>query len=331
VPQWYGPLGGVALIGALGLTTDMALELWFPLLFLPVLVVRYRGLNPAPLRADWWRRCLLTSMTLGAVSWAIYKGTLLLRNHADLSRRSDALAHVRVVIENIGPITWLVVFALFAAWAARRTQFARGFQGVMIAVVLVTQGAMALLPTSSSFRENYTRYGRDIRFVQEFLRQRQAPAVPTIYSCLGRPDLVWLDLHAQSYFDWWQLSGVMFQRQTALEGQRRALAVGPFELNRFRELGAVQEITRRQVSRLFALDYDTAQPTLDDLKKLCQEDGLDFLLLTHEFPGLAAAGNGRVFIYDCRQVRAALGNQSPPMAARLGEQTLQLSPAPPYR
>ncbi len=69
-----------------------------------------------------------------------------------------------------------------------------------------------------------------------------------------------------------------------------------------------------QASRFFNLDFDTGQPDLKNLRQLCQEDGIDFLLLTQEFPGLVAAGNGRVFLYDCRQVRAAL-NQAPPLAA----------------
>jgi hypothetical protein len=61
----------------------------------------------------------------------------------------------------------------------------------------------------------------------------------------------------------------------------------------------------------------SVQPDLRNLEQLCQEDGIDFLLLTHEFPGLVTAGNGHIFIYDCRQVRAALTLSSPTTAATL--------------
>jgi hypothetical protein len=311
VPQWYGPLGAVTLIGFLCLTTGLALEWCLPLFLLPVFMLGYRGLERAPSRPDWWRRSLATSLVLGFLGWTLYKLSILLANHTRLMSRVDTLDYGRLLIDNIGPMSWLVLFVLFAGWTARRSNFARGFQGAVLAVLLVAQGAMALLQASPSFRENHTRYGKDILFVREFLSRRHAPAVPTIYSCLGKLDLVWLDLHAKCYFDWWQLSGVIFQRQTAMEGQRRALVVGTFEMDRFREVGEVSEFIRKQASRFFDLDFDTANPELGNLKELCQEEGVDFLLLTHEFPGLVTAGNGRIFIYDCRQVRAALIHSSP--------------------
>jgi hypothetical protein len=326
MPQWYGPVGAAALVGVLGLTTNMALERCFPLFFLPVLVVRYRGLSHPPLYRDWWPRSLMASLVLGFLGWALYKLVLLTANHAAILEHLDLLDFARLLIENIGPITWLVLFAVFALWAARRPHFSRGMQGACAVVILLVQGAMAMLPASPSFRENYTRYGKDIRVIQEFLRQRHAPAMPTIYSCLGRLDLVWLDLHAKSYFDWWQMSGVMFQRQTAMEGQRRALVVGPFELDRFRRAGDIPEYTREQVSRFFALDFDTAAPNLDNLKRLCEEDGIDFLLLTHEFPGLVTAATGRIYVYDCRQVRAALNLPSPAIAKTLSPRSEAISP-----
>jgi hypothetical protein len=39
---------------------------------------------------------------------------------------------------------------------------------------------------------------------------------------------------------------------------------------------------------------------------LCQEPDLDFVILGNEFPNMYAATNGRVYLYDCRQVRARL-------------------------
>jgi hypothetical protein len=309
MPEWYGPMGAAVLIGVLGLTTDMPLEGFFPLFFLPIFMLAKRGLDPVPRRADWWRQSLGMSLVLGAMCWAVYKLVLLVANGAALLQRYDMLEYGGLLATNVGPIPWLALFALSLVWLARRTDFARSFQGTALALMLLVQGSLAVLWAAPLVRENCTCHGRDIRFVQDFLRKNNAPATPTIYSCLGRLDLVWLDLHAKCYFDWWQMGGVMFQRQMALEGQRRALVVGPFELDRFREAGDVSEITRMQASRFFNLDFDTGQPDLKNLRQLCQEDGIDFLLLTQEFPGLVAAGNGRVFLYDCRQVLAALNAQ----------------------
>jgi hypothetical protein len=268
VPCWYGPLGAAALIAALGLTTNMILEWCFPLFFLPLLIVRYRGLSQASLLSDWWRPSLAGSLVIGFTGWALYKLVLLFVNHATAVHLQGPLNFARLLLGSVGPVTWVLLFALFVAWAARRLDFGRGFQGATLALVLLVQSAMALLQAVPFFRENCTRYGKDIHFVQEFLRHGQGggkgaggrqPSLPTIYSCLGQLDLVWLDLHAKSYFDWWQLSGVMFGRETAVEGQRRALLVGPFEVNRFREIGVVPAITRKNVSRFFAVDFDSAR------------------------------------------------------------------------
>src|SRR5205814_2552908 len=143
------------------------------------------------------------------------------------------------IITNLGPVAWLASFAVVVTYAARRSRFALGCSAAAIAMTLLAQGGMAVALASSSWRENHTRYGKDIRFVHDFLEGHGGAARPSVYSCLGRLDLVWLDLGARCYFDWWQMGGVMYDRTMALEGQRRALIVGPFELDRFREAGDV--------------------------------------------------------------------------------------------
>lgn len=168
----------------------------------------------------------------------------------------------------------------------------------------------------------------DILFTRSFLQQHsERGGRPTIYSPYGKVEYVWLELHANSYFDVLQTAGFMFQRQTALEGQRRAPLVRPFEVKHLRELLFVPQL------RLFsssaskgdgltqALDVaiDSAG-TLANLAQLCREQELDYVLLKQEYPGLYAASNGRVFIYDCRQVRAALKlAPSEPGVASLGK------------
>ncbi len=243
-------------------------------------------------------------MLLGFAGCALYKLVLLIAGQAVIRRYTDTLEYGRILAGVIGPIPWLLLFAVFAVQASRHSCLDRRFRHALLTITLLVQSAVAGLLAAPSFRENYTRYGKDMRFAQEFLKGRHGAAVPTIYSCLGRLDLVWLDLHAKSYFDWWQMSGVMFDRQLALEAQRRALVVGPFELDRFRVVGDVPEITRMQASRFFDLDFDNTHPDLGNLKRLSQENGVDYLLLTHEFPGLVTASNGRIFLYDCRDLRA---------------------------
>src|SRR5262249_13667227 len=152
-------------------------------------------------------------------------------------------------LQNAGPVAWLLLFALITIWTARRWRFGLRFQAAAFMALVLAQGGMAAVEACSSCREHCTLHGRDLAFAKEFLRTRQTPVTPTIYSCLGRLDLVWLDLHAKSYFDWWQMGGVMYQRTLAVEGQRRALVVGPFEIDRFRILGQVPEDKRELMNR----------------------------------------------------------------------------------
>ncbi len=121
MPEWYGPMGAAVLIGVLGLTTDMPLEGFFPLFFLPIFMLAKRGLDPVPRRADWWRQSLGMSLVLGAMCWAVYKLVLLVANGAALLQRYDMLEYGGLLATNVGPIPWLALFALSLVWLARRT------------------------------------------------------------------------------------------------------------------------------------------------------------------------------------------------------------------
>jgi hypothetical protein len=63
----------------------------------------------------------------------------------------------------------------------------------------------------------------------------------------------------------------------------------------------------KALARLLGGEPERCEPTVEGLARLSCEPGLDFLILKHEIPGLVTASNGRVFIYECRQLRAALG------------------------
>jgi hypothetical protein len=62
--------------------------------------------------------------------------------------------------------------------------------------------------------------------------------------------------------------------------------------------------------RFYQLRED-ARPTEQDLFRLCDEQGLDFVVLEHRFPGLFSATDGCFFIYDCRRLRARAHGSTP--------------------
>src|SRR5207249_3889004 len=110
-------------------------------------------------------------------------------------------------------------------------------------------------PNLPAFRANHTRDIPAMLFARDFIHHRHPEAGRrlTVYSQFGRVEYVWIELKANSYFDWWQAGGFIFRRQTAVEGQRRAHVVGPFEVERFREFEVfIDDDARRDIRRFFA-------------------------------------------------------------------------------
>ena len=142
-------------------------------------------------------------------------------------------------------------------------------------------------------------------FVRAFVQERDAGTSrhPCIYCPFNRPDLLWIDVKATSYFSILQTAGVMFNRPTAMEIDRRIGLVNTFEMAQQRvEEVFPDEAKRHSMASLFKLDFNCPAPTQADLERLCQEPGLDFVVIPQEFPGLYSASNGRVFVYECYKI-----------------------------
>ena len=136
---------------------------------------------------------------------------------------------------------------------------------------------------------------------------RASGRCPRFTTSLGRTDLVWIDVQATSYFSIMQTAGVMFNRQTAEEIQRRIS-----DRQQVRDVSPTPSgpisstMSRRSAWRTCSkLPFDRPDPTEADLVRLCQEPGLDFVVIPQEFPGLYSASNGRIFVYECYKVRSA--------------------------
>ena len=72
----------------------------------------------------------------------------------------------------------------------------------------------------------------------------------------------------------------------------------------------MDDVKKVGMENLFRIPFDSPDPSLDDLVKLCQEPGLDYVVAPHEFPGLYSASNGRVFVYECYKVKNSVGHVS---------------------
>jgi hypothetical protein len=302
-------------IVALGLLFYFALpvflgvELLLPLFVLPILLIRAWALGEDLKTGNRWWRLAATSIVVAAFLWAGFKWLLLIVFRGELFDRMDALEYGQRFVDHLGPCFWLVAVTLVAGYVVRQRIAPAAVGATLAALAIVYQTTLFVLPNAPSYRAAHTRFGADVAFTREFLAARHASGapLPTVYSDWGRIDYVWVDLHTKSYFDWAQVVGVLFSRQTAAEGRRRAELVGPFAIDRFREDAKfIPDEFKQALGRLFRTDFDCPAPSQEDVARLCREPGLDYLILKHEFPGLVTAGNGRVFIYECQAVRAAL-------------------------
>jgi hypothetical protein len=209
-----------------------------------------------------------------------------------------------------GPIVWsaalLCILGLVIA-----TRISR--QGLAAAAVLAAIAAHSIafmLPRLARFRDSEIPYGRDLAFIKTYFAQhhRDSAAPPTVYDGIWESaNLVWFDLRAASYFNLVQLSGVLFNRDTAIEGRRRALIVRPFELERLKVIAEFMPwADTLMITSLLGPAERAVPPTRADLINLCgRNEPIDVAILKHDFDHLASATNGRVFLYECAHVRAA--------------------------
>ena len=108
------------------------------------------------------------------------------------------------------------------------------------------------------------------------------------------------------YFTKQQAAGNMFNRGNAIECQRRARIVRPFELSEISRLGP--QMHKRHVRALVNMLGEgplTTDPTLSDLYRLCCED-IDIVLARDEFDGLYSEQIGPFFVYECGKIREAI-------------------------
>jgi hypothetical protein len=181
---------------------------------------------------------------------------------------------------------------------------------------IVAVGALALvfvLHASASatspppIRDTINRNGADVVFVRGYFARRPIGSPPTVYDGIwGNTNLVWFDLQAKNYFDLVQMSGVLFNRETAIEGARRAAIVRPFQLERYYSMEEYLPWSDQiMITRLFGATRESAVPTTADLFRVCAaEEHVDVAILKHDYDHLAAATNGLAYIYECADVRA---------------------------
>ncbi len=255
------------------------------------------------MREESWWYATARGFVVGALCWMLFRWGFFAVQREQIAAQFDL--NEIVLFDLVSPIFVLVALCL-AAWYWQSSLNLSALRFAALAIAFVTPIGLFATEASSWYREHHTRLGGDFAFIRAFLDEHRAAnaRVPAIYAPLGRTDLVWIDARATGYFGIMQTAGVMYNRQTAAEIERRVLLVNKFEMHRERHTGPfLDDVKKVGMENLFQIPFDSPDPTRDDLIRLCQEPGLDYVVVPHEFPGLYSASNGRVFVYECYKVR----------------------------
>lgn len=254
----------------------------------------------------WWAAG--STLAGGLLLWQVMNVGSLAQSWQDLRQFLDDLELVYAVLGALeNGFRWLLVLGLLAALAGVALTSGR-FRAAALAVALGCHGAFFLLGQLPPTGATAFAQEDEVRFVADFLDERRPETPhPVVYWPGARLDRLWLDLRVNTYFEIQQLSGVIFSRGTSLEGRRRCLLVRRFELERLRQIqGRAGEWQWNRYARVFDPDGGPGgPPDVEDLRRLADEPGLDYMILPWEFPGLYVRTHGRYFVYDCQTVRSS--------------------------
>jgi hypothetical protein len=187
--------------------------------------------------------------------------------------------------------------------------------GGALAFGLFFQSGAFLFPYSSIYNRIRMDTGDDIQFESQFL-EAERDGRDEVYT-VQWPRLydgpLWFDFNCTTYFSWQQLAGNMFNRETAIEGSRRARLVQRFDASALQQYEGVAPWQRRSMSKIYGCSMNAASPpVVRDLLVLCQEEELDYLITRHSIGEHAVATNGRWYIYDCGDIRRTISQQASP-------------------
>lgn len=264
-------------------------------------------LNREALGSNWWWLGLARGLVLGSLGWMAFRWWFFFANRATLAHHFDVTEFA--LFDLFHPFFWLVGVCvasnIWNAWPAGVT-----VRLATIVLATILPGVWFAAEVCPTFRREHTRLGQDIAFTRDFLKEqgRADDKHPSVYSALGRADLLWIDVPATSYFDIIQTAGVMFHRQTATELERRITLVAKFEMDLQRKQGLfLDDAKKLGMENLFREKFDGPAPTALDLVRLANDPALDYIVIPQCFDGLYSATNGRVYLYDCAKMRNASG------------------------
>lgn len=278
-------------------------------------VVYWRGLALQPRCGDGGVRAALLAVAVLIPLWTAFKLGLVVALQRELRPLLEPLGCFFVLIGMVDPLCRLAGVVLAVLLLRSKLGLDRGLRLASFAFYLVAFLLFFVLPHNRFYSEHLTRFGRERYLIADYLAQHPTQGkTPTIYWPCGRLEITWTELKVNSYFDLFQVAGMLFNSGTAWEAERRLQIVRKFEMERFqRERILYSEDAARRFHQIFQLAESEPPPEVADLLALCREKQLDLVVIAQEFPGWCAASTGNYFLYDCRSIRARLQHGPSPL------------------
>jgi hypothetical protein len=279
--------------------------------------VPLRGLGLRPMRPDWLWRSASLAFLVGLGLLAVYNLVVLVALFAARPTFEVDLHPVQVLLAAPRALYRLPLFAVavFAVhWLAARRSEVRACLP-LLGLWVGYQAAILSAQGSAWYGRTFTASYGHVDFVRSYLAEQRTSAGvrPTVY---WPTDLrtIWFEARSASYFNWVQMSGCAFNRGTAVEGKRRSRLVRPFEAENARRWPSAEPWWQEATRRFYQFEGEGPSAGARDLLALCDDPVLDFVVLDQGFEGLYSATDGRLYVYDCRRLRAlARGQETIPL------------------
>ena len=212
----------------------------------------------------------------------------------------------------LGPIYMFILSFGLLSWLQRRTGEGRRFQAIALISCLAVQCLFFSAPKILSLGGGPAAHEHRLMKMQSFVHSRfdSEHAIPTIYWPQAPLEDITVALRSKCFFSTSQTAGSMFNRETAVEGHRRANLVNKFEheaIRRVKKLHENQNWKSQSLLKTFGSQID-ARPGWQDLHNLCQED-IDFVVLRINFGNLYSEKFGPFYVYECDKISEVVAQQ----------------------
>jgi hypothetical protein len=301
-------LAGVALISYVGRRRPFDLQLaMIGATFLTLFVLRCARTNERARQIA--IPTLAWAAVVASVAAAIMPPLVIAVVNSSLLSREDPAIVIEATLGTLAPLGWWILGAAAIVFVRHRLHLHRMIVATGILFAFVIHSVAYGAPLSEAYRARFEPERENMAFARHYLASRTAVRPLSVYADFAPALTIWLDWRATSYYQIVQSVGVIFSRANALEVQRRAALVRPFEAARWQGFSdRLPSASKVVIDRMYALHDGVVAPTPADLKRLCADAELDIAILSGR-PLLApSATNGHVSVYDCRVLRSGDGH-----------------------